>query len=135
MKSMNAQGAKPTGWWSRLLQKQVVLCAAIAVTGGLVQLATISHNWSQSRIMAVVAMAWVAMATVVPTSFKSAINNGAAFQLLVVGWRLGAMLPALYFASFLVGDARNCFLVTLMPCYFVALPLESWLLAREARQE
>jgi hypothetical protein len=110
-----------------------LLVAAILLTGAICYVATISHNVHNRWIYVTVSATLVLFATVVPMWFERVITNGAAFQLGVVAWRMGTLLPALYFARLLDEPARNCMLITLMACYFVALPLESWLLALKAQ--
>jgi hypothetical protein len=102
------------------------------MAAGLVAIATFSHA-SFAGLWPVLGAALVTIfASVTPLVLKTAIRNGAAFQLSVVTWRLMVMLPALAWGMAQTGATRNSFLTALMACYFVALPLESWLLVRDA---
>lgn len=104
-----------------------ISCAALAV-----YVATFSHAPPTAGSYFVLAAVWTATAAIAPIWLESLINNGGTFQLAVVTWRLMTMLGAFVIAGTFPSEVRNYFLSTLMACYFVALPLESWLLARRA---
>ena len=115
-----------------LLSLSVVLVSFIGATAATVYLATFSHAPTEARPYYALAAIWTATATVAPIWLESLIFNGGTFQLAVVAWRLMTMLGAFAIAGSFPIEIRNYFLSTLMACYFVALPLESWLLARRA---
>ncbi len=98
-------------------------------------LATISHGTSSSIEPAYLAASIVLLAVVPPLHFGRLNINGAAKQLLVVAWRLAILIPSVAIAARLTADARKCFLLTLLACYFISLPLESWLLIRDVRRQ
>lgn len=107
-----------------------VLGAAYAST-----LATISHGTSASSRPAYLAALIVLLAVIPPLHFGRLNINAAAKQLLVVAWRLAILLPSAALAAKMDGEARKCFLVALLACYFISLPLESWLLIRDVRRQ
>jgi len=116
------------------LRLSLILVSIIGATAVAVYLATFRHAPARARPFYALAAMWTATATVAPIWLESLIFNGATFQLAVVTWRLMTMLGAFVIAGALPSEVRNYFLSTLMACYFVALPLESWLLARRASQ-
>jgi hypothetical protein len=111
----------------------LILMLAIALTCAGLYLATFNHGTAcQPRFIVLGGLATMS-ATILPIWLERWIFNGAAYQLLVVGWRMGTMLFALALASQFPLDARNCTAMTLLACYLVTLPLESWLLALRTR--
>lgn len=129
-----ARGGYWNVWRAALLLAVAIFSAALIVNMSTMRnIATISRVPTHDVRFAIVAMLWTMLATIVPFWFERVISNGAALQLAVVVWRMGTLLPALAFATTLQGNARICFVSTLLVCYFVALPLESWLLALRAR--
>ncbi len=70
-----------------------------------------------------------------PLWFSRWFQQGAAAQLAVVAWRFASLMPALVVLRRLEGPERNCFMYTMLACYFVALSLESWLLIRDAQRQ
>lgn len=96
--------------------------------------ATISHGVHSSAKPAVVAALVTLFATLPPLYFTRLLSNGAANQLAIVAWRIAIMLPALAIAARYAGDERKCYLIALLVCYFVSLPLESWILIRDVRR-
>ena len=112
----------------------LLLATAIAVAAVAVYVATFSHAPAEARPLYALAGAWTAVAAIAPIWLEGLIFNGGTFQLAVVTWRLITMLGAFVIAGIIPSETRNYFLSTLMACYFVALPLESWLLARRASQ-
>ena len=117
-----------------LVRNVCLITLLVCLAGGLSYLATISHGTSHAAAPAAMATAATLFGILPPLCFGRLLPNGAANQLAVVAWRLAIMLPALAIAWRFDGAQRNCFLMTLMACYFVGLPLESWLLIRDVRQ-
>ncbi len=118
----------------KLSRNVLLLTAAVGLATWAARLATISHGYTASQNPFVLAALVTLFGTVPPLLLAGLLRNGAANQLLVVAWRLAIMLPALALATRLEGDERKCYLIALMACYFVSLPLESWLLIRDARR-
>lgn len=114
------------------LQISLILIGAISGAAAVVYVATFGHAPPSAARLCAGAGAWTIAATIAPIWLESLIFNGATFQLAVITWRLMTMLGAVLIAQTFPAEARNCFLTTLMACYFIALPLESWLLARNA---
>lgn len=83
-----------------------------------------------------VAIAWlmVLAALIPPLWFEFLIGPSVAGPLAVVLWRLGVLIPAIMFTTHQIDPARKCCQVTILACYLVSLPLESWLLIRQTRQ-
>lgn len=115
------------------MRDALTLTLAIVATAVLSRIATISHAPQIGNLPVIWAGSAVALSCVPGLSFRALFPNGAALQLAAVTWRMMAMLAALGCAGFLEGAARNCYLTSLLACYFVALPLESWLLIRQSR--
>ncbi len=113
-------------------QLSLILAGAVTCVAVAVYVATFGHAPPSAARLCAGAGAWTASAAIAPIWLESLIINGATFQLAVITWRLVTMLGALLIAQTFPTDARNCFVTTLMACYFIALPLESWLLARNA---
>jgi len=114
------------------LQFSLILACVIGCVAGVVYVATFGHAPASAAKFCAMAAAWTATAAIAPIWLESLIFNGGTFQLAVITWRLMTMLGAFIIVPTFPADARNCFLTTLMACYFIALPLESWLLARNA---
>ncbi len=117
-----------------LLKISLVLALAISLTSTAVYVATFSHGTINGVPYIALAALASLIATVTPIWLERLIINGGTYQLAVIGWRMGTMLMALALASLFPLPARNCILTTLLACYFVTLPLESWLLARRTRR-
>lgn len=96
--------------------------------------ATISHGLVSGPWPAISAALITLLATLPPLYFTRLLSNGAANQLAVVSWRLAIILPAVALATKYVDDERKCYLITLLACYFISLPLESWLLIRDVQR-
>jgi hypothetical protein len=113
----------------------IVISLAIAAIGSLTALATFSHGYQNGLWPSVLATlaAWLAIVPG-PWIVKS-LSNGVAKQLAIVVWRLLILLGCLIIAGGLEGDARKCFFISLLACYFAGLPLESWLLIGNVRRE
>lgn len=75
----------------------------------------------------------VAMAMVPPLWIELWMGRVVAAPLATVVWRLGILLPAALWSTYQMEPARNCVQVTLLACYLMTLPLESWLLIRQSR--
>jgi hypothetical protein len=117
---------------SKLLTTSI-LVASITVTATVVYIATFRHSGPSSvKYIFAGALACVA-ATITPIWLERWVFNGASYQLLIVAWRLGTMLFALAVSSQFSLPERNYIITTLLACYFVTLPLESWLLALRTR--
>ncbi len=114
------------------IQLSLILTSAIGCVAGVVYVATFGHGPTSAAKLGALAAAWTAIAAVVPIWLERFIFNGGTFQLAVITWRLMTMLGAFVIVPTFPAEARNYFLTSLMACYFIALPLESWLLARNA---
>jgi hypothetical protein len=80
-----------------------------------------------------VAMATLAvMAALVPPLWFDRLNLRVAGPLVTVMWRLGVLLPVIAFTTKQTEPVRNCTQGTLLACYLMTLPLESWLLIRQS---
>jgi hypothetical protein len=74
------------------------------------------------------------MAAMVPPLWLEFLTvRPVAAPLATVAWRLGILLPAALWSTYQLEPARNCVEVTLLACYLMTLPLESWLLIRQPR--
>lgn len=114
------------------LRISLVLACVISVVAAGVYVATFGHAPHAAAKYCALAAVWTATAAIAPIWLESLIFNGATFQLAVITWRLVTMLGAFVIVQTFPAESRNCFLTTLMACYFISLPLESWLLARNA---
>ena len=81
-----------------------------------------------------VAMATLAVmvALVPPLWFEIVGNLKAAAPLVTIMWRLGVLLPVIVYTTGQMEPVRNCMQGTLLACYLMTLPLESWLLIRQS---
>jgi hypothetical protein len=122
----------PRGFWTTG-RSVIAMTVAISLAALLSNIATISRVQHSDYRFAFLAAVWTLVATGLPFWFERVFSNGAALQLAVVAWRMGTLLPAIALSTGLEGSARKCFVTTLLVCYFVALALESWLLALRAR--
>jgi hypothetical protein len=119
----------------QLLLSLALLSIAIAAAGVASAIATFNHGYRDVVWPSLVATigTWLAVA---PGQWVTRlVSNGPAKQLAIVVWRLMILLPCLVIGGAWDGDARKCFFITLLACYFVGLPLESWLLIRDVRRQ
>ncbi len=116
------------------LTKALLVALAVSLSAWISYRATISHGSAMSAQPAQVAALVTLLATLPPLFFTRLLRNGATNQFAVIAWRMGMMFPALTIATRYEGQERKCYLIALMACYFVALPLESWLLIRDVRR-
>lgn len=112
----------------------LLLMSAVGLAGGVSYLATFSRVGPLSPVPATSAVAVTLLGCLPALWLSRLLFNGVARQLAVVMLRLGILLPSLALLRFWEGDERNCFLTALLACYFVALPLESWLLIQDLRR-
>lgn len=110
----------------------LLLAAAIMAAGAM---AFWLQDSEASGLRVVAAVLWTMAACLPPFWFPFFGLKDASFQLGVTAWRLGTSLLAVAFSRVLLEGERNYYLTALMACYFVALPLESWLLIRNARRK
>ncbi len=116
------------------LKNSLLIAVLVATAAWLGYRATISHGASCSPKPAVIAAMIVLFGALPPLYFGRLLSNGATKQFSIIAWRIAIMLPALVLAMRYVDVERKCYLISLMACYFVALPLESWLLIRDVRR-
>lgn len=112
----------------------LVVALLIVLAAWISYRATISHGFVARSQPAVIAALVTLFATLPPLYFARLLPNGAANQLAIIAWRIAIMLPALAIAARYTADERKCYLIALLACYFVSLPLESWLLIRDVRR-
>ena len=112
----------------------LIITLLIAAAASISYRATISHGVDANFKPAVVAAVVTLFATLPPLYFTRLLSNSAANQLAIVAWRIAIMLPAVAIATRYGADERKCYLIALLACYFVSLPLESWLLIRDVRR-
>lgn len=74
----------------------------------------------------------VAVALVPPLWFEYFARLKVAGPLATVMWRLGVLLPVIAYTTQQTEPVRNCMQGTLLACYLMTLPLESWLLIRQS---
>jgi hypothetical protein len=115
------------------LRDMLILSAVLVAVAALCRLATFNHAPQPSAWPTCVALAAVWLSCLPGLSFHLVFSNGAARQLGAITWRLLTMLLALGMAGTWEMPARNYYLTTLLACYFVSLPLESWLLIRQCK--
>lgn len=119
---------------TKRLQNSLILLVAVLTAAVLAHLATISRVGPVAASPATTAALVMAGGFISPLWISPKLSNGAARQLFFVAWRLGILLPAVALSGWWDGEERKCFITVLLACYFVALPLESWLLIQEARE-
>lgn len=125
---------KPDFRIANALWNSAVLTGVITSCGAVVAIATFRHVDRFDALSIAFACVWCLGACVIPIWFKPLLRNGGTYQLAVITWRLLALLPAMAWGMAQTGASRNSFMTTLMACYFLTLPLESWLLVRDAQR-
>lgn len=118
-----------------LLAQVALLSALITATGLLCNVATFSHGSSLPSRVVVLASLLTLGACVPPLSFPKLLSYGPATHIAITMWRLGILLPAILILNGLDGTERKYFLVALLACYLVALPVESWLLVHQVNRQ
>ena len=111
-----------------------ILTITIIAIGLVAYLATFRLIGGGSISTAMTAIAMMLLAFLPPLWFSPRIEQKTLLPLIVFAWRFAFLLPALGMATRLQADERICFAAVLLACYFVGLPLESWLLIREAKR-
>ena len=112
--------------------------ATWGVTGYLAMVGSASYFVMSQRGMACdarsVALATLAVFTalVPPLWFEVLANLKVASPLVTAMWRLGVLLPVIAYTTQQIEPVRNCMQGTLLACYLMTLPLESWLLIRQS---
>lgn len=112
--------------------------ASLALGGFLAMVGLGSFFAMKQRGMSVdsrsVALATVAVAAalVPPLWFEHLAQLKVAGPLATVMWRLGVLLPVIAYTTQQTEPVRNCMQGTLLACYLMTLPLESWLLIRQS---
>ena len=117
----------------RLLVDTGLLLAAIIAAAGLTAWSLeLTGRGCDLRSVAYATLA-VSVALIPPLWLEYFIGPMVAAPLATVLWRLGVLLPVVLFSTYQIEAARNCVQVTLLACYLMILPLESWLLIRQSR--
>lgn len=116
------------------IRNSLVLTLAVMLTAVAFYLATIHRGYQHALLPIALGAVCTLLACLPPLYAQRLLSNGAAQQLAVVAWRFGIILPALAIATKLPSEQRNYFLISMLACYFVALPLESWLLIRDLKR-
>ncbi|MGN6547732.1 MAG: hypothetical protein ACTHK7_21970 [Aureliella sp.] len=116
-----------------LLIDSSLLAGAILAVGCLTLIGYRMTGRACDRTSVAVATLMVEMAMVPPLWIEFWIGRVVAAPVVTVMWRLGILLPAALWSTHQLEPARNCVQVTLLACYLMALPLESWLLIRQPR--
>ena len=117
------------------IRSTCLLAFCILVAAGITYVATNDHAGGTGNSPITIAALVTLFGTIPPIWIGPILTNGAARQLFVVAWRLGALLPGVFLADHWEGPERKSYLIALVACYFVALPLESWLLIRDAKRK
>jgi hypothetical protein len=119
---------------SQLVGQSGLLLAVIVVTalGCCVVFRRLGMQYDAPSVA--LATSGVALALIPPLWFEMWRGLGVAAPLATVAWRLGILLPIILYTSYQFEPSRNCVQVTLLACYLMTLPLESWLLIRQSRQ-
>lgn len=115
-------------------KNSLLITLLIALAAWISYGATINRGVNSEFKPAAVAALVTMLATLPPLYFTRLLPNGAANQLAIVAWRIAIMLPALAIAVRYTEDERKCYLIALLACYFISLPLESWILIRDVRR-
>lgn len=116
-----------------LLIDSSLLAGAIAVAACLAIIGYRMTGKACDRAVVAMATVIVAVAMVPPLWIDFWMGRVVAAPVVTVMWRLGILLPAALWSTHQLEPARNCVQVTLLACYLMALPLESWLLIRQSR--
>lgn len=112
----------------------LLLSIAVSVTGLLCNVATFSHGSSFPSRVVVLATLLTLGGCLPPLWLPTLLSHAPASQIGVTLWRLGILLPAILVANGLEGVERKYFVVALLACYLVALPVESWLLIHQVKR-
>ncbi len=117
------------------LAQAFLLFLLISLTGLLCNIATFSHGSSFPSRVVVLATMFTLGGCIPPLSFPTLLSHSPASHIAVTLWRLGLLLPAVITLGNLDGAERKYFLVALLACYLVALPVESWLLIHQVNRQ
>jgi hypothetical protein len=118
---------------SRLMHSGLLLGLIVIVAGLTVVGFRMAGMMCEVRSVAIATLV-ACIALVPPLWLEIFIGPSVAGPTAVVFWRLGVLLPAVLFTTYQIEPSRKCCQVTLLACYLVTLPLESWLLIRQTRQ-
>lgn len=117
-----------------LLVHSGILFLLIAIVSILCHLSFSIASLDCGMQTVVLAALMAIFALIPPLWLEVLIGPSVAGPLAVVLWRLGVLIPAIMFTTHQIDPARKCCQVTILACYLVSLPLESWLLIRQTRQ-
>lgn len=106
---------------------------AVGLLSHLSYVATFGRSLEVDLRPAAFAIGITLFGTIPPLLFSPRMSLGIATPLVLFGWRFGMLIPTALMLKRLEGAERNCFVVVLLACYFVALVLESWLFIRGVR--
>lgn len=118
---------------SRSLKNSLLLSMAIGLVAIGAWCVLRSQGCGETWVAWAAAMV-VLFACIPPLWFNCVMNAGPIMQLYVTSWRFGILLFGVALGYWISQPTRNYFYGSLMACYFGALPLESWLVARLVRQ-
>lgn len=117
----------------KLLVHTAWLLASIAVVGAGCYVVLKQSRMDCDGVSVAMATLAVALALVPPLWLECLAGTTVAAPVATVAWRLGILLPVILYSNYQTEPARNCAQVTLLACYLMTLPLESWLLIRQSR--
>ncbi|GIW97498.1 MAG: hypothetical protein KatS3mg111_0831 [Pirellulaceae bacterium] len=131
MRSNLGSTPRPTAKYGAIAATLTLVQTSVIAT---YQVATIGHRWPGWWSPAVIAWAVMTISMLPPLGILPRIHAAPAAYLLIPTWRMLVLLGAVLIADWWPGEPRNHFFALLMACYFVVLPLESWLLIRQIRR-
>lgn len=117
----------------RLIVDSCLLTAAIVVAAGLSMAACRWLGRACDWTSVACATLAVVAAFIPPLWIDAYLGPSVGGTLATMAWRLGILLPAVLWSTVQIEAARNCVQVTMLACYLMILPLESWLLIRQSR--
>ncbi len=115
-----------------VLHSVVVILAIVATAGAVTCIQVWMGSVCEWQSVAYATFS-VLLAMVPPLWIENRMGKSAAGPLATVAWRMGILIPAVVLSWNKVEPARNCIQVTMLACYLISLPLESWLLIRQSR--
>lgn len=111
-----------------------LIAASVAAILGLV-IAT--NGRIEPELWAPTCTAWLAnlLAIIPSVVVRNLVLHDGIRHLAAIAWRFPSALATSLLVSQFDGAQRNCFLITLVTCYFITLTLESWLQIRQVQTQ
>lgn len=117
--------------------KDCVINFIAASVAAIIGLLIATNGRIEAQFVSPACTAWMAnLLAIIPSAIvRNLVLHDGIRHLASIAWRFPSALATSLLSSQFEGPQRNCFLITLLTCYFITLTLESWLQIRQVQTQ